>query len=293
MLGTKQTEGRYLNPLTDYGFKRIFGDKDIMMAFLTDLLNPESPIQDIEFLDKDLVGDTDVQRGVIYDLRCKTEDGSEFIVEMQNSSQDNFSDRILYYLSRSISTQQHKGNVDWRFRLAPVYGIFFLNFQLKGLKPQSIRTIELKVSETGELFSDKMKAYTLELSDYRGKPTEYPKSRIEYWLYNLVNMETMTTALPFQNEQPIFMKMGGISEYAHLNDEERRKYDKSLDDYRTTLSVMDHQRSEGRAEGLAEGQVKGAKNMAIESARKMKQDGMPAELIQKYTGLTSDEIENL
>ena len=31
-------EGRYLNPLTDYGFKKVFGEKDIMIAFLTDLL---------------------------------------------------------------------------------------------------------------------------------------------------------------------------------------------------------------------------------------------------------------
>ena len=45
-------EGRYLNPLTDYGFKKVFGEKDIMIAFLADLLNPASPIEDVIFLDK-------------------------------------------------------------------------------------------------------------------------------------------------------------------------------------------------------------------------------------------------
>ena len=298
-------EGRYLNPLTDYGFKKVFGEKDIMMAFLTDLLNPKSPIEDIVFIDKDLVADSEENRGVIYDLRCKTEDGSEFIVEMQNKGQLNFSDRILFYLSRSISSQERKGNSTWDYELNPVYGVFFMNFHMKGFKPQSIRTVQLKVDETGEIFSEKLKAFTLELPDYKGKSTEYPKSPIEYWLYNLVNMETMTTALPFQTQQPIFGKVGGISELVHLSEEERLKYNISLDTYRTNLSVMKNERAEGRAEGLAEGRAEGrAEGLAegigigerkskMAAAQKMKADGLPIDMIQKYSGLTTEEIDAL
>ena len=246
----KDIEGRYMNPLTDYGFKKVFGEKDIMIAFLTDLLNPVSPIEDITFLDKELGADSEELRGVIYDLRCKTRDGGEFIVEMQNKGQQYFSNRILYYLSRSIAQQGQRG-AEWDFKLNPVYGVFFLNFHLKGLKPQAIRTIQLKVDETGEVFTEKMKAFTLELIDYKDKPENYPKSQIEYWLYNLVNMETMTTALPFQAQQPIFGKVGGISELVHMNQEEREKYNISLDTYRTNLAVMKNEREEGRAEERA------------------------------------------
>lgn len=46
-------KGRYINQMTDYGFKRIFGDKVIMKAFLTDLLQPESPIVGFTFMDKE------------------------------------------------------------------------------------------------------------------------------------------------------------------------------------------------------------------------------------------------
>jgi len=278
------TEGRYFNPLTDYGFKKVFGEKDIMTAFLTDLLNPLSPIEDIIFLDKELGSDTEGMRGVIYDLRCKTEDGGEFIVEMQNKAQLHFSDRILYYLSRSISEQGKKGN-GWDFNLRPVYGVFFLNFHLKGLKPQSIRTIHLKVDETGELFSEKMRAYTLELPDYKDKPEDYPRSRVEYWLYNLVNMETMTTALPFQAQQPIFGKVGGISELCHMNDEERFRYQTSLDRYRTNVAVIQNERAEGRAEGQY--------IMQVQIARSMKQMGMSTEQIAQATGLSVAEIKEM
>lgn len=75
---------------------------------------------------------------------------------------------------------------------------------MKGLKPQAIRTIQLKVAETGEIFSEKLKAFTLELVDFKDKPEAYPKSQIEYWLYNLVNMESMTEVLPLQTQQHVF-----------------------------------------------------------------------------------------
>ena len=42
-----QSESRYINILTDYGFKRVFGDEEVMRAFLTDLLQPKSPISKI------------------------------------------------------------------------------------------------------------------------------------------------------------------------------------------------------------------------------------------------------
>lgn len=273
-------EGRYLNPLTDYGFKKVFGEKDIMIAFLTDLLNPASPIEDVIFLDKEMEADGEDMRSVIYDLRCQTQDGGEFIVEMQNKGQSHFSNRILYYLSHAISEQGEKGT-SWNFDLHPVYGVFFLNFHMRGLKPQAIRTIQLRVDETGEIFSEKLKAFTLELVDFKDKSEAYPKSQIEYWLYNLVNMESMTEVLPFQTQQPIFSKMGSISELSHMNSEERRKYFNSLNKYRTNLSVMEF--------AIEEGQQK----KVIEIARNAKNMGIEASVISKLTGLPVSEIESL
>lgn len=268
-----------------------------MTAFLTDLLEPKSPIVGITFLDKEMNAQTEYERGVIYDLRCRTADGGEFIVEMQNKSQTHFSDRIIFYLSRSFSTQEEKGSTDWDFELKPVYGIFFLNFHLNGFKPATLRTVQLKVEETGELFSDKLRAYTLELPEYRNKNEEDCKTKIDYWLYNLTHMETMTQNIPFQAQQPVFSKVGNISELIHMTAEERAKYNISIDSYRTNLSVMKNERAEGRAEGMAkgraEGRAEGERNRAIQSAMKMLTDNMPIELIAKYSGLSVEEIKAL
>ena len=290
-------ESRYINPLTDYGFKKIFSDKEVMTAFLTDLLEPESPIADIIFLDKDMNADTEYERGIIYDLRCKTEDGGEFIVEMQNKSQLHFSDRILYYLSRSFSNQERKGDSEWDYELKPVYGIFFLNFHLRDFIPNAVRTVQLKVKETGELFTDKMRAYTLELAGYRTKSEDDCKTKIDYWLYNLVNMETMNRNIPFQSQQPIFGKVGGIAELVHMTAEERSRYNISLDSYRTNLSAMKNERAEGRKEGEAigmqKGRAEGHTEAILSTAKKMKGMGLELDIISHATGLSIEEIEKL
>lgn len=281
MTPTRQAEGRYMNPLTDYGFKKLFGDKEVMRAFLTDLLEPKSPIAEIIFLDKEMNAPYSYERGVTYDLRCKSEDGSEFIVEMQNRSQRYFSDRILFYLSCSFSSQEKRGDPEWNYELSPVYGIFFLNFHLKGFKPLSLRTVQLKVEETGEVFSDKLRAYTLELADYNKMREEDCKTRMDYWLYNLSNMENMTTQIPFQQQQPVFGRVGSIAELVRMSPEERAKYNISIDTYRTSLAVMQNEREEGRAEERTK------------VALKMKAKGFSYEDIMDCTGLSADQINAL
>ena len=277
-----QRENRYINVLTDYGFKKVFGDKEVMTAFLTDLLQPKSPIADITFLDKEYDGMAEYERGVIYDLLCRTENDEEFIVEMQNRNQTHFSDRILYYLSRSFSSQGEKGDVAWDFKLKPVYGIFFLNFHLRGFKQRTVRTVQLKVEETGELFSNKLKVFTLELPNYRKMKEEDCKTRIDYWLYNITNLETMTKNIPFQQQQPVFEKVGNIAELVRMTPDELKQYNISIDSYRTNLSVMKNERAEGIAEGMAKGMAKAAKGMlAI---------GIPVEQISVVTGLSINEV---
>ena len=91
----------------------------------------------------------------------------------------------------------------------------------------------------------------------------------------------MTDTLPFQAQQPIFSKMGGISELSHMNTEERRKYFNSLNKYRTNLSVMEYAVEEG------------VQKKAIEIARNLKALNVPIDTIMKSTGLSVSDIESL
>ena len=104
--------GRFINPFTDVGFKRIFGqevNKDLLIDFLNDLLVGERHIKDIQFIDKEVLGNTVEDRNSIYDVYCTSDDGEQFIVEMQNRSQQNFRERALFYLSQAITGQGRRG----------------------------------------------------------------------------------------------------------------------------------------------------------------------------------------
>ena len=122
---------KFINPFTDVGFKKIFGQemtKDLLIDFLNDLLVDEKHIIDITFLDKEILPEYMGDRGVIYDIYCTAENGEQFIVEMQNKQHVHFRERALYYLSKTVARQGEKG-AEWKFDLKAVYGVFFMNFR--------------------------------------------------------------------------------------------------------------------------------------------------------------------
>jgi len=119
----------FINPFTDYGFKKIFGQevsKELLIDFLNSLLLGERVIKDLTFLNNErLPGDEDM-RAIIYDVYCTTDSGEQIIVEMQNRTQSNFKERALYYVARALSEQGQRGR-GWQYSVKAVYGIFFMN----------------------------------------------------------------------------------------------------------------------------------------------------------------------
>ncbi|WP_308397308.1 Rpn family recombination-promoting nuclease/putative transposase, partial [Prevotella sp.] len=144
---------RYINPFSDWSFKRIFGQeysKDLLIEFLNQLLLGEQHITDVKFKDKEMLPETKDQRGIIYDVFCETDTGEHIIVEMQNRSQTYFIDRSLYYASKTIVEQGIKGK--WDYHLTPVYVICFMNFDVDENTPKKFRTdVVLADKDSGEV----------------------------------------------------------------------------------------------------------------------------------------------
>ena len=63
--------------------------------------------------------------------------------------------------------------------------------------------------------------------------------------------------------------------------------------YMTWQQMIDDEKDDAREEGLAEGRTEGAHKAKIETARILKHSGVDLSLIQKATGLTSDQINEL
>ena len=62
--------GVFIDPLVDWGFKRIFGDKVLLIDFLNSLLEGERVITDLRYLNNEREAEQMGQRKVIYDLYC-------------------------------------------------------------------------------------------------------------------------------------------------------------------------------------------------------------------------------
>ena len=289
--------GRYINPFTDMGFKRIFGQeatKDLLIEFLNDLLVGEKKIKDIRFLDKELIPEYNEGRGIIYDVYCTTEEGEHFIVEMQNKSQINFKERAIYYLSSAIARQGIKGS-EWMFDIKAVYGVFFLNFTLKN-SPEKLKTdVMLLDRETYQTFSDKLRFIFIELPCFK-KAEEECETLIERWIYVLKNMEILDR-MPFKAYKAAFEKLEQITDIAALSKEDRMKYDESIKVYRDIKATLAYSKKEGYEDGIAkgreEGRMEGREEGRAEVARRMKALDISPDIILKATGLTADELEHL
>lgn len=280
---------QFVNPFTDIGFKRIFGQdlsKPLLMDFLNNLLLGERRITDLRFLDKEQPGVYDGDRSLIYDIYCETDTGEHIIVEMQNREQSFFKNRSIYYVAESIARQGERGTV-WRYDIKSVYFVSFLNFRLDDIGHKFRTDATLMDMDTKEVFSDRIRLIYLQLPYFVLEAAECT-SDFDRWIYVLKNMETLNR-LPWAAQNSVFKRLSEIADVSSMTKEERIKYDEGLRKYRDTINVLTSAVEKGRAEGMAKGLAQGLLN----TARQLKQMGMDAAFIHEATGLPVDEINDL
>ncbi len=276
---------RFINPFTDVGFKRIFGQefsKPLLLDFLNNLLKGERVITDLKLLDKEQPAEYRDDRSLIYDIFCETDSGERIIVEMQNREHPNFADRCLYYASQAISRQGERGT-EWDYHVNAVYLVAFVNFHMDGLGDQFRYDVGLADMATGKPFSGKERFIFLQLP-YFTKEADACENDFERWIYVLKNMETFNR-MPWAAKNSVFQKLAEVAEVSNLSKEDRIKYDAALRHFRDTLNVMRGAEEKGRMQGRKEGEL------AI--AKKMKEAGSDTGFIKEMTGLTEDEISQL
>ena len=91
---------KYINPFTDFGFKKLFGtevNKDLLMDFLNELISGKGKITEVKYLNSEQMGRTEYDRKAVFDIHCQTDTGETFIVEMQKSKHDFFKGRSVFY----------------------------------------------------------------------------------------------------------------------------------------------------------------------------------------------------
>ena len=288
---------KYINPFTDYGFKRLFGEepnKDLLLDFLNELLKEqEGEIKEISYLPAEKLPISQGDRKAIFDLYCTNEKGEKFIVELQKTKQKYFKDRTLYYSTFPIQEQAIVGQ-DWDFKLKSVYTIAILDFVFDEDKnrPEKFRyDIKLSDIETKKVFYDKLTFVYLEMPKFNRTEKEL-ETKYHKWLFVLKNLNKLDR-IPVELKENIFLKLFETAEIAKLNKEEFRKYQESLNAYRDIKNSVDTAREEGHEKGIVKGREEGQIEGKIEVAKNLLQNNISIDIIVNSTGLTKNEIEKL
>ena len=282
-------KAKYINPFTDFGFKKIFGEeasKPLLIDFLNALLPENSQIKSLSFKNPENLGQTILDRKSLFDIYCEAENGERFIVELQKAKQNFFKDRTVYYSTFPIREQAEKG--EWNYKLKAVFCIGILDFTFDDYENQPdnkevVHTIKLK-NQHGKTFYEKLTYVYLEMPNFNTPENEL-KTRLDKWLYFIKHLEDFQFIPNIFENEIIFEQAFVKAELANLNQTEWEDYETNLKDWRDRKGEIDTAFDDGKEEGKIQGKIEIVKN-----AFKM---GMPINDISKLTGLSISEIEKI
>jgi len=290
---------RYINPFTDFGFKKLFGEensKPQLISFLNAFLELEKKdkIVKVEFKNLEKLGLNIIDRKAIFDIYCLDESGNHIIVELQKAKQNWFKDRMVYYSSFPI---QEQGNTQ-------LYCVGILDFEFsmkepiqKGdlkeneiIKNNYLHIVKLK-DQFNNVFYDKLTFAFVEMPKFNKKENELV-TYLDKWFYFLKKLDSLEDIpVIFKNEK-IIVDAFKKAEYLNLPKDDKDKYFYSLKAYRDLHNVINTAESEGFKKGREEGKIEGEHQKSIEIAKNLL-DILDDETISIKTGLTIDEIINL
>jgi len=279
---------KYIDPFTDFGFKWLFGteeNKELLISFLNDLLDLQSPIVDVEYRNLEKLGLSITDRKAIFDIFCIDENKNNFIVELQRSKQKYFKDRSIYYTSFPIQEQSKKG--DWDYELKKVYFIAILEFNMDNNSEDYLTEVQLCNIKTQEVFYDKLSYYYLEMPKFK-KSEEELSNHLEYWLYTLNNMYKLNQVPEVLKKDKLIHQAFDISEFLALSKDKQFAYQQDLKTRLDYKNVMDYAKECAKEEGKKEGQ----KEERVEIAKKLL-DILDMETIALKTGLSIEDIKKI
>ncbi|MDR1595245.1 MAG: Rpn family recombination-promoting nuclease/putative transposase [Prevotellaceae bacterium] len=295
--------GVFINPRSDFGFKRLFNNANMMISFLNNVVFNKSFVKSVTFLSVEHFGETDVERVIISDTDCKTQSGENILVEMQNAKPKNFIERLLYYLAHLIRFQsppksKTKGKTKktpWNYDLKAVYIVAIVNFPMmkdKKLKDIIIGRAKLIYENTDVALSDKLNLIIIDLTKFNKKEDEL-KTEKDFWLYTLKYAEKLSEQPEIMNKNKTFNALYDILSTNKLNPDEMKAYNDIVINMETMSLFMDEPMQKAEKRGERRGVEKGVKATTVKFVFKTIDKGFSVEEIADITDLTVEQVRNI
>jgi predicted transposase/invertase (TIGR01784 family) len=300
----------FINPKTDFAFKKIFGSKkskDILISFLDAILyNAEGTILDLEVIDPYQAPRIKGIKDSYLDVKATITGNKTVIIEMQVLNVLGFEKRILYNAAKAFSIQLGVGE-DYTL-LNPVIALTITDFEM--FPDNGDRIISrYRLKEKNDLtdYSNDIELVFVELPKFTKSLPEL-ETMVDKWLYFLRSANQLESVPPSLDAVPALHHAFEVAKQSRLSRKELEILEKRqmfLHDNRNAILKAREEgeakgrhegrqegRHEGRHEGRQEGRQEGKRLKALEIAKQML--GMlDVETISKMTGLSVAEISQL
>ena len=269
---------RFINPKTDFAFKKIFGDeqnKEILISFLNAILYQGNfAIESLEILNPYQPPKIRGVKDTYLDIRAKLNNEQTVIIEMQVLNVEGFEKRILYNAAKAYSIQLDTG-VDYTL-LNPVIALTITDFEMF---PNLDKVISRFVLKERDYLVDYL-IYDIELVFVElpkfGKKLEELETLTDKWIYFLKNAKSLEVVPEPMAEVEAIKKAFEVANRADLTREE--------------LEDLEHQ--EIYIQDQRNAITKAVKQKALEIAKGLL-DVLDEATIAQTTGLSMEEIQKL
>ncbi len=280
---------RYVDILTNSGFKAFFGDvnnKEAVMSILNVLLPEHRKIVSMEIQPTEHQGTiVNKNKEFHYDFMCKDSNGVVFIVELQRYWEDDWFQRCVCYSSRAYDRQTKIGD---DYNVPPVYLIAFMDVPINHpdkefWRDRYISEYTFREKESHDLLAETIVIIFAEMAKF-SKTAEECLTETDQMLYVLKNIGRLMEQ-PAWLQKEVFDLIFSGCEIAGFSEEKRKIYEQEMNDEKRHNSELKTATRRGREEGRMEGRA--------ETVKKMLAAGISVEMIANALGMSVEEIESL
>ena len=279
----------YAKLTNDFVFKRIFGTeatKDILMMFLNHMIGSPK-IANVRIRNAEHLGMTSKDRKAVFDINCSTEEGEEFIVEMQHASQEYFRERATYYTSyptieqgeiaKSKYFEEHgtTAGFSWDFNLKHIKFIAILSFRMEHEKswPEERFSSSYHIREdtNHELMHDKHQYIFLELPRFKKRIDEL-ENEYDRWVYLFKNMHKFTER-PKEFSGKEYDRLFEMTEFANFTAEDYKRYQEAEKMFNDNQNCLNYAEKRGYLQGVEDGLARGREMGRAEGREEGREEG--------------------
>ena len=213
---------RFINPKTDYAFKKIFGStesKDILISFLNALIyEGNSTIEDLEIINPNLPPKIQGFKDTYLDVKATLNDGTLVIIEMQVLNVQSFGKRVLFNATKTYAFQLQAGE-GYRM-LKPVIALTITDFEMFANRDKLISRFVYREKSEGWIYPDNdLELVFVELPKFT-KELDQLETITDKWIYFIKFARSLTSIPENMDDIPELHRAFEIANQADLTPSE-------------------------------------------------------------------------